>query len=272
MQRELNAADLRGLIEDTVRSAALNHAGSTRYREPVTGYADAADPRWKDLGDGPIPGHLLPTDLLPQARSVVCFFLPFDKGIVAANARAPLCADEWAASYTETNALLSAICEDLQRRLAAVGVGAAFQQPTHNYDPATLRARWSHKSAARIAGVGRFGLNHLLITERGCAGRISSIVVDSAVHDTRSARGEGGGEEPYCGFLAGERCNTCIRLCPASAISGEGLDKSKCNDHCRRVGKYLNTERGFPGTLAICGKCATGPCAFRPFSGRPRSA
>jgi len=259
-------SSLRGIIEDTVRQLASGHTGKTRYREPIFGYADAMDPAWETLRDVEVPGHLLPAEVLPGARSVACFFLPFAKDIVQANAVSGLCADEWAIAYIETNALLADMCAAIRTALERVGVPSAWQAPTHNYDPELLRAAWSHKSAAVIAGMGAIGLHQMLITPLGCAGRVSSVVVGadlgcsphpSAPHDRRAE---------FCGFYSGKGCSVCLQRCPAHAIKEGGLDKKACKERLKVVGRYLTTERSIPGAPDICGKCCTGPCAFAPYS------
>lgn len=52
------------------------------WREPVIGFADARDslfPRLKELIG---PKHALPSDIVPDAKSVIVFFLPFCKEVV----------------------------------------------------------------------------------------------------------------------------------------------------------------------------------------------
>lgn len=281
-------AAAREIIEGTVRAMAAGHAGVTRYREPVFGYAGANDPAWRELRDRHVPGHLLPSDVLPGAQSVACFFLPFSREIVLANARARVCADEWALAYLETNALLAGICRELQSRLEKAGVRSAWQRPTHNYDPALLRSTWSHKSAAVIAGMGTFGLHQMLITERGCAGRVSSIVVDvnlagsagpalsRQTGDGRPAAGSRAWDRPpSCGFLAGKICNACMKRCPVSAITEHGVDKQACQHRLNEVAAYFAKRTSIPGQpvpgkVDACGKCATGPCALAPCPGTGR--
>ncbi|MGE5543288.1 MAG: epoxyqueuosine reductase [Bacillota bacterium] len=273
------AAAARIIIEDTVRNMAREHAGRTAYLEPLFGYARADDPAWKELRERHVPGHLLPSDILPGARSVACLFLPFEREVVAANARAEVCADEWATAYVETNNLLASMCSEIQARLEPAGVRASWELPTHNFDPVLLRAKWSHKSVAVIAGIGAIGLHQMLITRSGCAGRVSSITVDvdltSDLGRLAAQRGEAlcsaadlsseGHRARYCGFFAGKRCTVCMRRCPVSAISENGIDKAACYRHLNEVMAYF-AGKGWPaGEADVCGKCVTGPCALAPY-------
>ncbi|HET89993.1 MAG TPA: epoxyqueuosine reductase, partial [Chloroflexi bacterium] len=128
---------------------------ATEYRTPLVGFAVAADPRFAELRHIVEPTHLLPTDLLPGARSVVSFFLPFARWVVEANAQhREAVAREWAVAYVETNALIGRITAHLIESLGNLGVRAAAEPATHNFDPVSLVSRWSHKSVAVIAGLG----------------------------------------------------------------------------------------------------------------------
>ncbi|MGB9866786.1 MAG: epoxyqueuosine reductase [Bacillota bacterium] len=248
-------------METTVIEAVRDHAGQTKYRQPVFGYADAHDPRFLEL-KRVLPNHLLPSDLLPGAQSVFCFFLPFHQGIVEANRRAPICAREWAIAYKETNALIDYICERLGEKLRQLGVAAKWRPATLQFDTVTLEATWSHKSVGVIAGLGTMGLHQMLITPQGCAGRIGSIVVGENLRACGPVRSG----EALCGYYFASGCRVCMELCPVGAIhepvNGISVDKKRCYAHLLQVGKYLNLEVGVEGKLDICGKCATGTCGL----------
>jgi epoxyqueuosine reductase len=113
---------------------------------------------------------------------VISFFLPFEPMVVEANAQhREKVAREWVVAYAETNDFIGRITKALTERLAERGIRAAAEPATHNFDPVTLVSRWSHKSVAVIAGLGSFGLHHLVITDAGCAGRSGSLVVDAGL-------------------------------------------------------------------------------------------
>ncbi len=228
----------------------------TRYRPPLVGFADAADPRFLQLREVAEPTHLLPGDLLPAARSVVSFFLPFAEEIVKANRAQPReVACQWALAYVETNALINRIAQRLITSLAERGVQAAAEPATHNWDPVTLISRWSHKSVAAIAGLGSFGLHHMLITDAGCAGRFGSLVLDAALEPT-SAPGTAVRER--CRYLRDGSCMICVQRCPVGALTEKGLDKRRCYEWLLQVADRFRQL----GLADVCGKCATGPCAF----------
>ncbi|MCL6560105.1 MAG: epoxyqueuosine reductase [Firmicutes bacterium] len=239
---------IHNFIIDTIK----RFQGKTAYREPLVGFARADDPGFGRLKELVGPGHLLPTDLLPAARSVVAFFVPFTGELVRQNRQHPYVSREWAEAYIETNQLISDICSSLTRELQNKGVRAAWQQPTHNFDPVALRSFWSHKHVAYLCGLGTFGLHHMLITAAGCAGRLGSLVVDLALPATPVQAGEN------CLYRRGKNCTSCVRLCPTGALSAEGLDKQKCYRHLLEVDEHYHDL----GLCGVCGKCAAGPCAL----------
>jgi len=251
-------SDLEELIAAVVRDEVSCAATETRYREPLVGFAAAADERFHMLREVVEPTHLLPVDLLPAAGSVISFFVPFGEAIVKANRkRGSEVAREWAVAYVETNRLIDRIAGRLISELAARGVDAAAEPATHNWDPETLASRWSHKSVAAIAGLGSFGLHHMLITDSGCAGRFGGVVTTAELEPTSRP---GSPAVERCRYLHDGNCEVCVKRCPAGALTRAGLDKHRCYE------RLLLVAAGFPdrGMTDVCGKCATGPCALRP--------
>jgi len=246
-------------VAPLIRQQVAQARTETRYRPPLVGFAAVADPRFRQLRQLAEPQHLLPTDLLPGARSVVAFFLPFAPEVVEANRihRREI-ARAWALAYVETNELIRQISQGLVNAFAQRGFQAATEPPTHNFDPTTLVSRWSHKSVAAIAGLGSFGLHHMLITAAGCAGRFGSVVVDAVLESTSPPAGP----LPHrCKYWVDGSCTDCIDRCPVGALTVDGIDKQLCNRWC------LNAAGRFKaiGTADVCGKCATGPCALAPY-------
>jgi epoxyqueuosine reductase len=247
--RSVGVADhIRRLISDRVAAAGT----VTPYRTPLVAFSRADDPGFDELPRR-IPGHLHPRDLLPGARSVCAFFLPFDPRIVRSNAREELASEEWARAYVETNALLADICAMLGEELGQCSIRAAWEPPTHNFDPVRLVSAWSHKSVAALAGLGQFGHHHMLITRAGCAGRLGSVVLDVEVAVAED--GSTGNAAALCTYDQG--CRECIRRCPVGALTEGGFDRARCYAQC------LYNDARFPQwTADVCGKCATGPCAI----------
>jgi len=169
-------------IESTIRDMVENTSTVTKYRQPLIGYVSADTPEFASLKKIIHPVHRVPHDLVPGARTVLSYFLPFEERVVDENSKEKdRVATEWVEAYIETNTLIEAINNQLIGGLAAQGVIAAGDVPTGNFDDETLTSPWSHKSIAVIAGLGSFGLHQLVITDAGCAGRFGSLVMDAEV-------------------------------------------------------------------------------------------
>jgi len=241
-------------IESTIEEKVAKAATINHYRQPIIGFASVENPRFDQLHEVVHPSHKLPEDLLPSARSVVSFFLPFEKSIVNANARdKDKIAREWIVTYFETNALIERITGQLIEGLSERGVRASAEPPTGNFDRDTLVSPWSHKSVAVIAGLGSFGLHQLVITDSGCAGRFGSFVVDIDLPIDKNVRKE------RCLYYVDGSCMECVLRCPAHALdTEEGLHKQLCWEKCQNTAGQF----GELGNATVCGKCAVGICAM----------
>jgi epoxyqueuosine reductase QueG len=191
---------------------------------------------------------------VPNAQTVVSFFLPFAHWVVEANARErETVAREWAVAYVETNALIGRISAELEEVLAKRGIKAGTVPATHGFDEETLQSGWSHKSVAVIAGLGSFGLHQMVITDAGCAGRFGSMVLDVEIPTEEPEP-----KERCLAFYDGS-CRECVARCPVSALDvSEPLDKHRCHKHLHGVARAYEDL----GLVDVCGKCAVGPCSF----------
>ncbi|WP_407312969.1 epoxyqueuosine reductase [Desulfosporosinus sp. SB140] len=239
-------------IIEIINDQTNNANTVTHYRKPLVGFASAYDPLFKQMKEIIGSHHLLPTDLLPDAQTVIAFFLPFVETVIEANRKNSQVAREWAIAYIETNELIKTINSELQKELTAQGINVVTQPATHNFNEADLTARWSNKSVAYVAGLGTFGLNHLLITGSGCGGRFGSMVISAEIPPTPRPTVEN------CRYLRDAKCQFCVKNCPTGALTLQGLDKHRCYAH------LLEVDKQFPdlGLCDICGKCTVGPCAL----------
>jgi epoxyqueuosine reductase QueG len=245
---------LGSFIRESICRQVSAAGAETEYRQPLAAFAAASDPGFADLRWLASAEHMLPEDLLPGARSIVSFFLPFAPWVVEANARhRDRVAREWAMAYRETNALIDQITAHLGEALVGEGIRAAAEPATHNFDPVTLVSRWSHKSVAVVAGLGSFGLHQMVITDAGCAGRFGSLVLDADLPVLEAERRE------RCLYFHDGSCLECVARCPASALDAEApLDKQTCHEHLHSVAEVYQAL----GLVDVCGKCAIGPCSF----------
>lgn len=228
---------------------------SDLFREPLIGCASAADPLFDSIADFVGPHHLKPVDLLPEVGSVISCFIPYSAKVVESNRQAgEAVSEEWALAYLESRRLADSVSREAVGHRIAVGLKAAGVPPEINYDDVALRASWSHRSAAYIAGLGRFGLNNLLITPSGCAGRLFTLFISARLEPGRPMSDE------LCLNSKTGKCGYCLSHCPQEALSKEeNFDRFKCHERLLEVSgdfNYLNR------LCDVCGKCAIGPCAL----------
>ena len=251
MEQEL-AAVIRQQISDDVLSR--NSRGF--YRPPLVGFSAADDPLYRRIKSVVGPWHKYPQEVLPAAVTVVSFFIPYTKKVVDSNRRSwPQPGRYWVEAYHACNCLIDDISHRVAKLLRRQGFQAKPMASINDFDPVNIVASWSHRSAAYIAGLGSFGLNRMLITEKGCAGRFGSVLTSARIAPTpRSA-------PRYCPAVAGGACDFCIKNCPIQALSSDptqDLQRRACYDQCLLPSPY----RPEGASADCCGKCAVGPCAY----------
>ncbi len=247
-----NNRDLKDRIEKIIKTAAADPGTETRYREPLVGYASADDPIFDEMKKIIGAHHLHPKEIFPGAKTVVSFFLPLEKELVKLNWRSSEPVKEWIQAKGETDSLMGEINEKLIAELAKEGIEAVVPSIVFDYKNKSFDIAWSHKSAAFAAGLGTFGVHHMLITKAGCAGRFGAILISAEIPPTPRP------VEEFCRYKKGEKCLVCVDRCPAGALTVKGLDKEKC------FRLLQENEKAFPElNQHACGKCATGPCAMK---------
>ena len=71
--------ELEKLIKNYVVDYQKKDKIKSEWKEPVIKYADAADPLFDKLKEAVSEDHLLPEDILPGARTVIAYFIPFSE-------------------------------------------------------------------------------------------------------------------------------------------------------------------------------------------------
>lgn len=219
------------------------------FREPLVGFSSAQDPRYEELRQLVGDWHKTPVELLPSARSVVSFFVPFTRAVVAepATVQDGSHALIWAEAYVVINAHFERINASLARYLADLGFEAESIPATHTYDPKTLKTAWSHRSAAAVAGLGAFGANRLLITEKGSGGRFCSLLTSAPLMAER---------EPApnrCLYLRDGSCGLCFTICPVQALEPGGFHRFVCKEELNKNAR--NQAKFSKYSANTCGKC-----------------
>jgi epoxyqueuosine reductase QueG len=225
------------------------------WKAPIVGTAAADRKEFADLRRVVSPTHLLPVDVLPDAKSVLSFFVPFDNAIAKGNADGKFSSTDWASAYVATNELIAAMGDVVSAVLARQGFRVGKIPATHNFDETTLLSDWSHRHVAWIAGLGSFGLNNMLITDRGTCGRLGSIVTDYPFGDSATRP-----VTERCLYRINGSCGLCRTRCPAGAYSNGLYDRHACYRVCLENAR-LHRDIGYAD---VCGKCLVAlPCSLR---------
>lgn len=235
------------------------------FEHPLIGFAAADDPLFEEYLKPEIigPGYYTPEKWLPSAGTVVSFFLPFTEEVRYSNREdASDPSQEWLYGRIEGQAFIARYMKNLEQILCEQGIKTCVPGLDERFDiqfvPISAKgtsdfrasSRWSERHAAYACGLGTFGLSRGLITEKGMAGRLASIIVSEKWEaDERNYTGV----YDYC-----IRCGACAANCPVHAISPEkGKNNILCNKHLESMKSKYAPRYG-------CGKCQVGvPCEFR---------
>lgn len=245
--------DIMSLAANFAEQSPLNRVeelGISRiYDVPLVGVADALDPLFGKLQEPLVVGehHLFPRDWLPQAKTVISYFLPFSWEIREANRTEGLPATKWVYARIEGEAFNNALRKYLVEELSKDGGRALAPVLDPRFKVAAKRSNWSERHVAFIAGLGTFGLSKSLITQKGSAGRYGSVLTDREMAITTRPYED---VYEYCNY-----CYACIDRCPSGAIKKEGKNTDTCSH-------YIDNEiRPRYAPRYGCGKCQTAvPC------------
>ena len=248
-------------------------AGVALFDPPLVGVARADDPWFARLKD--VIGDFLwtPQEALDlaapgaTARSVVCWCLPVCEAARLANRRERrLPARTWVYVRAFGEPFVTRLRQGMEQALrdrgfAAVAPAVAPHHKIERREGVGLAGQWSERHAAFVAGLGTFGLSGRLITRRGIAHRLGSVVTDAEIPPTPRAYGDDA--FAWCLRTARGTCGACVERCPAGAV-GETVaerDKDLCRNHLHETIPTEGRDRYRFEPIRGCGLCQTAvPC------------
>jgi epoxyqueuosine reductase len=122
-----------------------------------------------------------------------------------------------------------------------------------------LASNWSERHAAYVCGLGAFGLSDGLITAKGKAMRVGSLLTDLSLKPSNRIFPH---HRANCLYYFNKTCKACANRCPAGAITEKGHDKNKCEAYFYGV-NFLNKKKEYGVKITGCGLCQTKvPCEF----------
>ena len=232
------------------------------FDAPVVSFASATDPFFDELKKPNVvgPNHLNPREWLPGAKTVISFFYPFTEEVRATNRQPGLPSRIWLAAKAAGETFVHTTNYELTRFLA--GSGATSIVPDH--DPRYKMARygdvsapnWSERHIGYVVGLGTFGLHKSLITAKGSAGRLGSIITIAELIPSGRAYKD---KNAYCPYFTDGSCDACVNRCPGHAVNKNGENQAvKCARYCK--------DEVVPSIAPViyrggCGKCMNAvPC------------
>lgn len=255
-------AEIRRYVQESPGNRFPDGSGPY-FEEPLVAFAAAGDPLFRDykriIGDF----HLTPEELLPGAASVIVWSLPVTRSTRESNRREEQWPSrQWALTRTHGEALNGALRRHMVTWLEKRGHRAVAPQLSPLWQeyadtPVGTASSWSERHAAYAAGLGTFSLNDALITPRGMAHRLGSVVTDLPLSPTPRTFSD---HRNNCLWFREGSCALCVPRCPAGALSKEGHDKTICREYVygaapREVGELYGVAQ------TGCGLCQTRvPC------------
>ncbi len=228
----LDAATLAEFLGELVRTDPRNALpegdNPPIWEAPLVGIAQADDPLFQTLKQPGVVGpiHVDAGYWLDGAKSVISFFVPVSRAVKQSYDRtSALPSLEWASSRQNGEVFVNVMRRALMRYVEKRGGRAVVPNLDPRYRAVNWLPMWSERHVAFIAGLGTFGLHAGLLTEKGAAGRVGSVVTDLDLVPTERPYD---GVYEYCSWMADGTCGACIKRCPVQAIHGKGKDHSIC--------------------------------------------
>lgn len=273
---------LREEISRFVREDETNlFPGSSEhfFDEPIVGFVSATDQIFSEYKTVIGEFHLTPQELVSESSpedvwapvSVISWVLPITERTKATNrCETVYPSQEWSKTRNLGEDFNNALRCHIITWLNSKGYRAAAPSlmpvwKTIQETPVGVASNWSERHAAYAAGLGTFSLNDALITPKGLAHRLGSVITDLEITPSGRFYEE---RRFNCLYYREGTCGTCIRRCPVGAISVDGHDKKKCLSYVYETIPKAVTEK-YGVKVAGCGLCQTKvPCESRIPAGR----
>lgn len=262
------------------RRSQLDHG--VYWDEPLVGFASGTDPLFFQFKSLIGTFHLTPREIIAAALkekgrglllteteqiSLISWVLPAAEDTRKSNRKEEKFPSKlWAYTRDFGEACNSALRRHVVGFLEDLGVVAVAPLLMPDFrsfrdEKAGWASSWSERHAAYACGLGTFSLNDGLITPKGMAVRIGSVVTLLKLTPTERKFNH---HKENCLLFRDEKCGKCILRCPAGAITEEGHNKDKCHEYINSEPlKAKRLEYGIENASSSCGLCQTRvPCEF----------
>jgi epoxyqueuosine reductase QueG len=263
---------IRNFIATSPQNNMKNKTDDPAWEDVLVGFAFGADSIWQQYKEYVGAFHWTPWEAfnqhIPQESAgaeeltVISWVLPQREFVRKANRKAKKYpAEEWARIRIYGEEFNAALRQHVAKSLQQAGHTAVAPMLVSNWTIVnshrfSYASTWSERHAAHAAGLGTFGLCDGLITAKGKAMRVGSVVAKLSLEATPRPYSD---HRAYCLFFDNGTCGKCIDRCPVRAITEAGHDKEKCRQHLARSREYVKKTYKFEGYG--CGLCQVGvPC------------
>jgi epoxyqueuosine reductase QueG len=245
-------------IIETIKSSVVEYDKNNKvnklWKEPLVEFVSAGNINLLNLKKIVCSEHFMPHDILPDAESIISYFLPFQEYIIKSNIKGTMASTEWAVANIKTDNLIRLINENIEVLMRKSGHKAGKISVIHSFDTKKMVSTWSHMHIAHIAGMGTFGINNHLITKSGCCGRFGSILINLRFNEYKKVDGI---KEKCLHKLYGV-CGVCRTNCVARCFEKDSFDREKCYEQCLKNREHHKKY----GHADVCGKCQVNlPCS-----------
>ncbi|THB65312.1 MAG: 4Fe-4S ferredoxin [Desulfovibrio sp.] len=245
------------------------------WEEFLVGAARGDDPLFLSLKTAVGPFHWTPAEFFalyfpelsaePQEIAVISWVLP-QRGPVRMDHRKAVNrpSERWSRSRHYGELCNKALRTHVAKSLTRTGFPAASPWDSPQWKrflntPRGLASSWSERHNAFVCGLGTFGLSDGLITEKGKAVRLGSVVARLPVPQAKRPYGDD--FHAYCLHYSHGSCSACMKRCPKGAISENGHDKNACQAFIAEVTRPFVKNRQLGFEVSSCGLCQVGvPC------------
>lgn len=269
---------IRDWMADRKHNALFPGSDQPAFDSPLVGFASGADPLFTRIRDDIGPDFYWTPELafaeaFPETPApageltVIAWILPQTAATRAAH---KTCRELPSIAWSQVRHFGEMVNENLRRfvvellgegGIQAVAPTRLVQWGRRLSPRFGFASNWSERHAAHVCGLGTFGLSDGLITPRGKAVRVGSVVARVSLPPTPRPYTS---HNAWCLAASGRVCRACANRCPVGAISPAGHDKVKCKNYIRGVTAPFVAAHQLGVPVNSCGLCQVGvPCEAR---------
>lgn len=242
-------------VNNTIAEYKAKEDFTTEIGEPVIGYADVRNPVFDMFFTRGMSEH--PKKILKAGYTIVMYFLPYSEDTVKENFESREKGEKWTKAFYDTMWLSMRINANIRQVFEDVGRLTSLMNSPTEWDEKRFNEGWSHKLAAYAAGMGEIGPAGCFRTPDGRFGRVGGIITDGMYADDFEVLDNEQLEALYQQLISNSHfkegknvvcSDEMIAACPGGAITKDGIDRAKCQEHCKTINAYTPSPD-------VCGKC-----------------